>query len=90
MKREEILDYDEIIQLCRLFAQTGIYRVRLTGGEPLMRRGLNRLVSGIRDVPGIKSISLTTNGILLREQLPDLIRAGLTGVNISLDTLDRR
>ncbi len=90
MKHEELLNYEEIIRLCRLFAQAGIYRVRLTGGEPLMRRELYRLVSGIRDVPGIESISLTTNGTLLKEQLPGLIEAGLTGVNISLDTLDRK
>lgn len=89
MKHRDLLSYEEIIRLCRLFAQTGIHNVRLTGGEPLVRRHLYRLVFGIRDIPGIQTVSLTTNGVLLKEQLPDFIRAGLTGVNISLDTLDR-
>ncbi len=89
MKHGDLLSYEEVIRLCRLFAQTGIHRVRLTGGEPLVRWELYRLVSGIRDVPGIESISLTTNGILLKEHLPGLIEAGLTGVNISLDILDK-
>jgi len=90
MKHEDLLRYEEIIRLCRLFAQTGISRVRLTGGEPLMRRELCRLVAGIRTVPGIERVSLTTNGTRLKELLPRLVQAGLTGVNISLDTLDRR
>lgn len=85
----DMLSYEEIIRLCRCFAQVGIRRVRLTGGEPLARRDLHRLVAGIRAIPGMDSVALTTNGVLLKEQLPGLLAAGLTAVNLSLDTLDR-
>lgn len=89
MAHDEMLSYEEIIRLCRLFAQTGVKKVRLTGGEPLARKGLPALVSGIHAIPGIESIALTTNGLLLREQLPALLEGGLSAVNVSLDTLDR-
>ena len=89
LEHSEMLTYEEILRLCRLFASLGIRRVRLTGGEPLARRDLDRLVRGIRDIPGIESISLTTNGLLLSQQLPVLLDAGLTAINLSLDTLDR-
>ena len=85
----EILSYEEILRLARIFARLGIDRVRLTGGEPLVRKGLSQLVSGLKAVPGIDWVGVTTNGILLEEQLPDLLAAGLDGVNLSLDTLDR-
>ncbi|MGN8874136.1 GTP 3',8-cyclase MoaA [Pseudoflavonifractor sp. HCP28S3_F10] len=89
MEHTEMLTYEEIIRLCRLFAAAGIRKVRLTGGEPLARKGLHHLVRGIRAIDGIDGVSLTTNGVLLAEQLPDLMDAGLTAVNLSLDTLDR-
>lgn len=89
MDHEEMLSYEEIIRLCSLFAQVGIRKVRLTGGEPLARRDLPELVRGIHAIDGIESIALTTNGLLLQEQLPALLEAGLTAVNLSLDTLDR-
>ncbi len=84
-----VLSYEELIRLCRLFAELGVTRVRLTGGEPLVRRDLDRIVRGIRAIPGIRAVTLTTNGVLLSEQLPGLLDAGLSGVNLSLDTLDR-
>lgn len=85
----DILSYEELLRLTRLFARQGVRRVRLTGGEPLVRRDLDRLVSGLKEIPGIEWVGLTTNGVLLKEQLPALLRAGLDGVNLSLDTLDR-
>lgn len=85
---DEILSYEEILQLVRLFAQLGFDRIRLTGGEPLVRKDLSTLVSSIKQISGINWVGLTTNGILLEEQLPDLVSAGLDTVNISLDTLD--
>lgn len=88
MPHEDMLSYEEMIRLCELFAQAGIRKVRLTGGEPLARKDLHELVRGIRSIDGIEGVSLTTNGILLAEQLPALLRAGLTAVNLSLDTLD--
>ena len=84
-----VLSYEELLRLCRLFAELGVSRVRLTGGEPLVRRDLDHIVRGIRAIPGIHAVTLTTNGVLLAEQLPGLLDAGLSGVNLSLDTLDR-
>lgn len=89
MAHSEVLTYEEILRLVRVLAGLGIRRVRLTGGEPLVRKGLPYLVSGIKNTPGIQSVTLTTNGLLLSEQLSQLAAAGLDGVNLSLDTLDR-
>ncbi|MCC8123245.1 MAG: GTP 3',8-cyclase MoaA [Oscillospiraceae bacterium] len=84
-----ILTVEEMIRLSRLFADMGFRRIRLTGGEPLVRKGVEQIVRGIKDLPGIEKVTLTTNGVLLAAQLPALLDAGLDGVNISLDTLDR-
>ncbi|MCD7947582.1 MAG: GTP 3',8-cyclase MoaA [Oscillospiraceae bacterium] len=84
-----ILTVAEMIRLSRLFAEMGFRRIRLTGGEPLVRKGVAQIVRGIKGIPGIEKVTLTTNGVLLAEQLPALLDAGLDGVNISLDTLDR-
>ena len=84
-----LLSYEQIVRLARLFAELGIDQIRLTGGEPLVRRGLPQLVRALKDVEGIRTVNLTTNGVLLAEQLPALLAAGLDGVNLSLDTLDR-
>lgn len=88
LKMSEILSYEEIIRIVSLFARLGVKKVRLTGGEPLVRRGLPELVRGIKNTPGIERVMLTTNGMLLTEQLPGLVSAGLDGVNVSLDALD--
>ena len=85
----DVLTYEQITRLVGLFAQLGVEKVRLTGGEPLVRKGLDRLVRSIKQVSGIRRVYLTTNGLLLADQLPGLLAAGLDGVNISLDTLDR-
>lgn len=84
-----VLTYEQIFRLAGLFAQLGVEKVRLTGGEPLVRRGLDTLVCGLKDIPGIRRVYLTTNGLLLARQLPGLLAAGLDGVNLSLDTLNR-
>jgi cyclic pyranopterin phosphate synthase len=86
--REENLTFEEITRFVRVVAQMGVHRLRLTGGEPLVRTGLPRLVRMLADVPGIDDLALTTNGILLEEQAGDLRVAGLQRLNISLDTLD--
>ena len=83
----DILTYEELLRLAALFAQCGIDTVRVTGGEPLVRKGVDRLVAGLKATPGIREVTLTTNGTLLAGQLPALQAAGLDGVNISLDTL---
>ncbi len=87
LRREEILSYEEIAAIVRAAASVGVRSIRLTGGEPLVRRDLSRLVASVAAVPGIDDIALSTNGLLLEEQLPDLIGAGLCRVNLSLDTL---
>ena len=83
-----IMQYEEIAEVVRVAASQGIREVRLTGGEPLVRKDLPELVSLINAIPGIDDISLTTNGILLDKMAEPLARAGLKRVNISLDTLD--
>jgi len=85
--REEILSYEEILAIVRVGASMGLRKVRLTGGEPLVRHGIADLVAMINAVPGIEDISLTTNGIALPHMAERLARSGLRRVNISLDTL---
>lgn len=85
---DSILRIEEIEQFVRRAAKAGIHKIRLTGGEPLVRKGVLDLIRNISDVPGIEDVSLTTNGILLPKMAADLREAGLTRVNISLDTLD--
>ena len=84
----DILSFDEILKFVRVAAQMGVRRVRLTGGEPLVRKGVVDLVSDLHAIEGIDDISLTTNGTLLAQFADDLKAAGLRRVNISLDSLD--
>ena len=88
LPRKDVLTFEEIVRLTRVFASLGIERIRLTGGEPLARKGLSDLVRMLKEVDGIKEIAATTNGILLSEQADDLRKAGLDRLNVSLDTLD--
>jgi cyclic pyranopterin phosphate synthase len=85
--REELLTFEEITRLVRVMASLGVIKLRLTGGEPLVRAGLPTLTRMLASVPGIEEIALTTNGILLAEQAQALKDAGLSRVNISLDAL---
>lgn len=87
LDRQHLLTFEEIERFVRIAAPMGIDKIRLTGGEPLMRRDLARLVSLLAAVPGIKDIGLTTNGILLAEHAQELYDAGLRRINISLDAL---
>src|SRR5579871_1551328 len=88
MDRSELLTFEEIARFVRVAAPLGIDKLRLTGGEPLMRRDLPRLVALLAEVPGIKDIGLTTNGLLLAGPARRLRDAGLHRLNLSLDTLD--
>ena len=87
LEREAVLTYEEFLRLAALFARCGIDIVRVTGGEPLVRKNVAQLVAGLKETPGIRRVTLTTNAVLLAEQLPALLDAGLDSVNISLDTL---
>lgn len=86
---EEILTYEEIERICTAAANTGIRKLKITGGEPLVRRGCAGLISRLKQISGIEQVTLTTNGVLLKEQIQDLKAAGLDAVNISLDSLNR-
>ncbi|DAZ93161.1 TPA: hypothetical protein N0F65_005511 [Lagenidium giganteum] len=84
---DDLLSTPEILRLAGLFADAGVDRIRLTGGEPLLRRDIVELVAQLRAIPGIKSIGITTNGIVLQRKLEALKKAGVDRLNISLDTL---
>lgn len=84
----DILSYEEIARITAICADLGVAHIRLTGGEPLVRPHVADLVSMLKKIPGIETVSITTNGILLEDQLPALLAAGLDGVNLSLDALD--
>jgi cyclic pyranopterin phosphate synthase len=87
--REEILSFEEIERFVRIAAGLGVRKLRITGGEPLLRKGLPELISKLIVVPGIEDIALTTNGVLLRQQGRELYDAGLRRLNVHLDTLNR-
>lgn len=87
LRRDEILSYEEIAQVVRTMAGVGLRKVRITGGEPLVRRDLSALVRMIRAVPQIEDVSLSTNAVLLEEHAEELRAAGVDRVNVSLDSL---
>lgn len=88
LAHKEILTFDEIVEVVRVGVGYGINKVRITGGEPLVRRGIVDLIDMIWKVEGVKDLSMTTNAILLEQFAEDLAKAGLQRVNISLDTTD--
>jgi cyclic pyranopterin phosphate synthase len=87
MDRSELLTFEEIERFVRVVAELGVNKIRLTGGEPLVRRDLHKLVAKIAPIPGIRDVGVTTNGILLAEQAQALWDAGLRRLNVSLDAL---
>lgn len=89
LKSTERLSFEEIVRLARLFASLGVRKLRLTGGEPLLRTNLADLVGDLTGIPGIEDIALTTNGVLLGQHAVDLHANGLRRVTVSLDTLDK-
>src|SRR5205085_4293942 len=87
IERQEVLSFEEIERVARIFLHFGIEKVRLTGGEPLVRKDVHRLIRGLTAIQGLPDITLTTNGALLAEQADALYAAGLRRINISIDTL---
>jgi cyclic pyranopterin phosphate synthase len=85
--RAQILSFEEIVRVARLFVEMGVDKIRLTGGEPTIRHNITRLVEQLAALPGLKTIAMTTNGVLLMEKARALKSAGLTRLNVSLDTL---
>ena len=90
LAHDDILRLEEWARIIRIMQELGITKVRFTGGEPLVRKNLIQLIKDVHALDGISQIAMTTNGILLGEQAADLREAGLTHVNISLDTLNPR
>src|ERR1035438_4922496 len=90
VKRREILDFEEIERFARIAAGMGITKIRVTGGDPLVRRDLPVLIRRLAAIPGIRDLALTTNGVLLADQAEALYDAGLRRLNVQIDTLDRQ
>lgn len=88
LKHSEILTFDEITNFTKIAVEYGVTKVRITGGEPLVRKGVTALVRMISDIQGIADLSMTTNGVLLKDFAKELKSSGLHRVNISLDTID--
>jgi GTP 3',8-cyclase len=88
LPKDEILTFEEITRLGRIFAELGVNKLRITGGEPLLRTDLHRLIAMLSEIAGVEDITLTTNGYLLAQQAQQLKDAGLQRVTVSLDTLD--
>lgn len=87
LKRSDLLSYEEIVEVVSVMADMGLERLRITGGEPLVRKDLPTLIAALRKIPGIEDIALSTNAVLLEEHAPALADAGLDRVNVSLDSL---
>jgi GTP 3',8-cyclase len=88
LDRKELLSFEEIAHFVRVAVPLGIDKIRLTGGEPLMRRDIHKLVRMLEEIPGVRDLGLTTNGLLLSGQAQSLFDAGMRRLNVSLDTLD--
>src|SRR5438132_7301829 len=86
--KKELLTFEEIARLAHLFVQLGVDKIRLTGGEPLLRRDLEKLIGKLSSLNGLEDLCLTTNGSLLAEKVAALKSAGLRRINVSLDTLN--
>ncbi|PGA97554.1 GTP 3',8-cyclase MoaA [Bacillus toyonensis] len=88
LSNDKILSFDEIERITRIFVSLGVRKLRITGGEPLLRRGLPELIERLNKIDGVEDIGLTTNGSLLKKFVPDLYKAGLSRVTVSLDSLE--
>ncbi|EEK77947.1 Molybdenum cofactor biosynthesis protein A [Bacillus cereus R309803] len=88
LSNDKILSFDEIERITRIFVSLGVRKLRITGGEPLLRRGLPQLIERLNKIDGVEDIGLTTNGSLLKKFAPDLYKAGLSRVTVSLDSLE--
>ncbi|EEL71498.1 Molybdenum cofactor biosynthesis protein A [Bacillus mycoides] len=88
LSNDKILSFDEIERITRIFVSLGVRKLRITGGEPLLRKGLPELIQRLNEIEGVEDIGLTTNGSLLKKFAPDLYKAGLSRVTVSLDSLD--
>lgn len=90
VSRDDILRGDEIVRLCRIASECGIKHIKITGGEPFVRKNCMDIIRGIKALPKIEAVTLTTNGVLLGDYLAELESVGVTNINISLDTLNEK
>jgi molybdenum cofactor biosynthesis protein A len=90
LPKNEVLSFEEILRLVRLTASMGISKVRLTGGEPFVRNDLMNLIRTMVEIPGVRDLHITTNGVLTAPYIPELKKLGIASVNLSLDTLDKQ
>ncbi|CAN5373914.1 GTP 3',8-cyclase MoaA [soil metagenome] len=88
LSRRELMTYEEMVQTCSLLVKMGIQKIRITGGEPFVRKDIMQLLTAISKLPGLNELTLTTNGVLTEPFVPELKRVGVSAVNLSLDTLD--
>lgn len=85
---DQILSYEEIVHICRILAEHGLKKIKITGGEPLVRREIVRLIRNLKAIDGIENVTITTNGVLLEEYYDSLVEAGIDAITVSLDTMD--
>ena len=88
LPKEELLTFEEMTRISRIYAELGVKKIRITGGEPLLRRNLYQLIEQLNEIEGIEDIGLTTNGLLLKKHGQNLYNAGLRRINVSLDAID--
>ncbi|MEO6849322.1 MAG: GTP 3',8-cyclase MoaA [Mucilaginibacter sp.] len=88
LSRKELMTYEEMLQSCALLVKMGIEKIRITGGEPFVRKDLMKLLTALSKLPGLNELTLTTNGVLTAPLVPELKKIGIKSVNLSLDTLD--
>ena len=88
LEHAQIMRFEEMLRLCRILAELGVSKFKVSGGEPLVRRGVCGFIGDLKQLPGVEQVTLTTNGVLLRQNLAELKQVGVDGINISLDTLN--
>ena len=88
LDKEEILDFEEIKKIIKAVVPLGINHFRITGGEPLVRPGITKFISEVKKMDGVKTVTMTTNGVLLGEKAMELAKAKIDGINVSLTSLD--
>jgi molybdenum cofactor biosynthesis protein A len=88
LSRKELMTFEEMLRICSVLIAMGIQKIRITGGEPFVRKDLMNFLSGLKLLKGLKQVSITTNGVLTAPLIPELIRTGINCINLSLDTLD--
>lgn len=89
IEKKELMSYDEMLRICSLLVNKGIEKIRITGGEPFIRKDLMQFLTALSKLKGLQQLTITTNGVLTEPHIPDLKKIGISSVNLSLDTIDR-